>query len=119
MHSFLKMLGRVVNQTRLVLNNIHYAKFIVQSKHRSISNSCSRLSSNRIGFVGTGKIAQAIISGLIKKNIFKPEQIYVSDANKEYLKHLKEKSSLFQVNFRFLVLNIIFIDESTFYVSEK
>ena len=26
----------------------------------------------------------------IKKNIFKPEQIYVSDANTEYLKHLKE-----------------------------
>jgi hypothetical protein len=91
------MLGRVVIQTRFIQNNINYPRLILQSHHRTYSITCSRFSSNRIGFVGTGKIAQAIITGLIKKNIFKPEQIYVSDANTEYLKHLKEKSPLFQV----------------------
>ena len=93
------MLSRIVIQTRFVQNNnnINYAKLILQLHHRNISISCSRFSSNKIGFVGTGKIAQAIIAGLIKKDIFKPEQIYVSDANTEYLKYLKEKSILFKV----------------------
>lgn len=53
---------------------------------------------NRIGFIGTGKIAQSIIQAIVKKNLIKPENIYASDINKEYLSYLREKSDVFQVN---------------------
>jgi pyrroline-5-carboxylate reductase len=50
-----------------------------------------------LGFVGAGKIAQAIIQGLIKKEKLQPEQIYVSDANAEYVRFLKEKHPILKV----------------------
>ncbi len=68
-----------------------------QSSDRNTSQRSGNKNSNKIGFVGTGKIAQAIIAGLIKKELFKPEQIFVSDANLTYLNYLKEKSPMFQV----------------------
>lgn len=36
-----------------------------------------------IGFIGAGNMAEAIISGLIKKSLFKPEEISVFDIKKE------------------------------------
>ena len=53
----------------------------------------------KLGFLGTGKIAQALILGMLNKHILRPEQIYVNDENKEYLMHLKERNPLFQVRF--------------------
>lgn len=94
---------RLIN-IKIAKNNLNDVKVILRSYHPSISLSNSTLSSNRIGFVGTGKIAQSIISGLIKKDIFKPEQIYVSDANAEYLEYLKEKTPFFQVGFNFFII---------------
>lgn len=52
---------------------------------------------SNIGFIGTGKIAQSIIQAIIKKKLMKPENIYASDINKEYLAYLKDKSEVFQV----------------------
>jgi pyrroline-5-carboxylate reductase len=67
------------------------------TKGRQMSSACLHANGNiRMGFVGTGKIAQAIILGLIKKEKLKPEQIYVSDANQQYVTHLKEKHPVFQ-----------------------
>ena len=59
----------------------------------------------KLGFLGTGKIAQALILGMLNKHILRPEQIYVNDENKEYLMHLKEKNPLFQVNPSFFFFN--------------
>jgi len=69
------------------------------SIHHSTLNS-SDLRTNesfKLGFVGAGKIAQAIIQGLIKKEKLQPEQIYVSDANAEYVRFLKEKHPILKV----------------------
>jgi pyrroline-5-carboxylate reductase len=49
----------------------------------------------RLGFVGTREITQAIILGLNKNQKLKLEQIYVSDANQQYVAMLKEKNSVF------------------------
>jgi pyrroline-5-carboxylate reductase len=70
----------------------------VKLARRPMSSSLHANGNIRMGFVGTGKIAQAIILGLIKKQKLKPEQIYVSDANKQYVHHLKEKHPVFQVS---------------------
>ena len=53
---------------------------------------------NKIGFIGTGNMAQAIISGLISKHKFLPQQIYVTDKDKEYVEHLKRNIPLFMVS---------------------
>lgn len=52
---------------------------------------------SKIGFIGTGKIAQTIIQAIIKKGLIKPENVYASDTNKEYLAYLRDKSEIFQV----------------------
>ena len=66
----------------------------------------------KIGFLGTGRIAQAIIVGLIKQKKIKPEQIYASDTNLDYLKYLKEKCPTFSVSSHFkasfFVINLFF-----------
>jgi len=56
----------------------------------------SRFENDTIGFIGTGRIAQAIIYGLIKRDIFRPEQIFVTDANEEYLQFLKKEHKFFR-----------------------
>ena len=56
---------------------------------------------SKIGFIGTGKIAQSIIQAIIKKNIIRPENIYASEINKEYLVYLKERCEVFQVILNF------------------
>ena len=70
-----------------------------QGGKQGLASNVSANADMRMGFLGTGKIAQAIILGLIKKEKLKPEQIYVSDVNKEYLSYLRDKSPLFQVFF--------------------
>lgn len=44
----------------------------------------------KIGFIGTGNMAGAIISGLIRKEIFKPEEIIGSDISEQGRKKAKE-----------------------------
>ena len=39
----------------------------------------------KIGFIGCGNMAQAIISGLISNKMFMPEEIIASDKNVEAL----------------------------------
>jgi len=44
-----------------------------------------------IGFIGNGNMGQAMIGGIIKSNIVKPENIMVSDLNEKGLKDVAEK----------------------------
>lgn len=46
---------------------------------------------NNIGFIGGGKMACAIMQGIINSGYAKKENIFVSDKNEEALKSLKEK----------------------------
>lgn len=50
---------------------------------------------NKIGFIGGGKMASAIIKGIINFDWCSPENIYVSDKNAETLNNLK---NLYKVN---------------------
>ena len=43
----------------------------------------------KIGFIGCGNMAGAIISGLIEKNIFAPEENIASDANEHSFENIK------------------------------
>ena len=73
----------------------------IQNIFRSISITTTSKQNNKdlkLGFLGTGRIAQAIIVGLIKQNKIKAEQIYASDVNSEYFKYLKEKCPTFRVS---------------------
>ncbi|MCD7777809.1 MAG: pyrroline-5-carboxylate reductase [Clostridiales bacterium] len=49
----------------------------------------------KIGFIGCGNMASAIIGGLIKNEIFKPEEIIAADSYEESLKKAKEKFGIF------------------------
>ena len=48
----------------------------------------------KLGFIGCGNMATAIIDGIINKNIIKSDDIYVIDTNKKALSKAKEKSSI-------------------------
>ncbi len=74
------------------------SKCNTNTRHLS-SSSIRKPNEIKLGFLGTGKIAQALILGLLNRSILKADQIYVNDENKEYLMHLKEKNPLFQVKF--------------------
>lgn len=52
---------------------------------------------SKIGFIGSGKIAQSIIQALVKKNFFSPQNIYASDTNTEYFDYLKNECDIFKV----------------------
>lgn len=90
------------SQTRLPKWTFNFLK-------RNYSQNCSKQAKievndkkefnlNKLGFIGTGKIAQAIIIGLIKQKKISPKQIYVSDTNLDCLSHLRERNPLFKVN---------------------
>lgn len=74
-------------------------------KYSEISKQVKKLENkkdfnfDKLGFIGTGKIAQAIIIGLIKQNKILPHQIFVSDTNLDGLDHLRQRNPLFKVRF--------------------
>lgn len=68
-----------------------------KSINQFYSISASNSKDWKLGFLGTGRIAQAIILGLIDQNKVKAEQIFVSDANLDYLKYLRERCPKFRV----------------------
>ena len=45
----------------------------------------------KIGFIGGGNMANAIIGGIISAGLYNPEEIYVTDVNSEILKSYEEK----------------------------
>jgi len=49
---------------------------------------------NKIGFIGAGNMAEAIISGIIDAGLYKPKNIYVSDLRTEHLNGLCEQYHL-------------------------
>ena len=44
-----------------------------------------------IGFVGSGNMAEALIKGIITANVYRPENIFISDIRAERLEYLTEK----------------------------
>lgn len=48
----------------------------------------------KIGFIGCGNMANAIISGILKKGIFTPNEIIVSDISKVGLENVKERLNI-------------------------
>ncbi len=49
---------------------------------------------NKIGFIGGGKMATAILKGIINSNWCNPAEIIVSDKNEDALKYLKDNYSI-------------------------
>ena len=50
----------------------------------------------KIGFIGGGQMAEAIMRGVIKSGLFYPEDIYVCDISESRLEYLKENLGVFQ-----------------------
>ena len=48
----------------------------------------------KIGFIGGGNMAQAMISGILSAGVAKPEQLFCFDANENTLKTLKERHGI-------------------------
>lgn len=53
---------------------------------------------NKIGFIGSGNMACAIIAGLISKQKYQADEIYVTDSDREYVEYLKHYKPLFKEN---------------------
>ena len=49
---------------------------------------------NKIGFIGGGKMATAIMKGIINSSLYKAENIVVSDKNEDSLKKLEQEYSV-------------------------
>ncbi len=43
-----------------------------------------------IGFVGSGNMAEAMINGILKANVYRPGKVYVSDIRQERIDYLRE-----------------------------
>ncbi|MHC4657395.1 MAG: pyrroline-5-carboxylate reductase family protein [Planctomycetota bacterium] len=43
-----------------------------------------------IGFVGSGNMAEAMINGVLKANVYRPGKVFVSDIRPERLEYLRE-----------------------------
>lgn len=43
-----------------------------------------------IGFIGSGNMAEAMINGVLKANVYRPGKVFVSDIRPERLKYLRE-----------------------------
>ena len=48
----------------------------------------------RIGFIGAGKMAKAMIGGIVKSGLVESKNIYASDLNKETLDNIKNEYSI-------------------------
>lgn len=48
----------------------------------------------KIVFIGAGNMAEALISGILKMNLFRPEDITVTDIRRERLEYIKEKTGV-------------------------
>ncbi|AQT67451.1 Pyrroline-5-carboxylate reductase [Anaerohalosphaera lusitana] len=46
---------------------------------------------NKIGFIGSGNMAEALIKGIISANLYAPENVLVSDIRQDRLKYLAEE----------------------------
>jgi pyrroline-5-carboxylate reductase len=95
------------SSTYLILSRSTSLCSIWQQRQRSKSSTTTTTtSSNRsnnikdenfkLGIIGIGKIAQAIIFGLINKNKLKAHQIYASESNLNHFNYLKNKHPFFQ-----------------------
>ena len=43
-----------------------------------------------IGFIGSGNMAEALINGVLKAGVYKPESVYISDIRPERVEYLRE-----------------------------
>ena len=73
---------------------------------------------NRIGFIGGGKMASAIIKGIINSGYSSKEDIYVSDKNPEALDILKKNFGINIYNNNIYIAqncDVIFRGDKTLY----
>ena len=87
------------NLTALTIRNLSLTSRVGQVNGKPVGNT----NDLRLGFIGTGKIAQAIMLGLIKKQKLKPNQIYASDSNLDYLEYLQFNRPIFKVNLQLII----------------
>lgn len=85
------------------------AQMVLSGVKRSITVSCMSMKLDEkyknIGFIGAGNMAKAIMQGLIHKEKFLPEQIYVLDRDEKYMEHLKANDAFFQVPLKTIYLS--------------
>jgi len=48
----------------------------------------------KLGFIGAGNMASAILKGVLKTNLVKADNIYISDPDKQRLSHLKNETGI-------------------------
>ena len=48
----------------------------------------------RIGFIGAGKMAEALIKAVINSKITSNNKVYASDRNKERLQYIKKETKI-------------------------
>ena len=73
------------------------------SSVKKVNIANKQIKFDRLGFIGMGKIAQAIIIGLIKQKKITSQQIYVSDTTLDGLEHLRQRNPLFHVKIIFII----------------
>ena len=61
------------------------------------------------GFIGAGKMAEAIISGALDKSVLKKNEIFAYEINPERKKYISEKYAVTFVDLKLLFLNTKFI----------
>ena len=49
-----------------------------------------------IGFIGSGNMAEAMINGILKANVYRPGKVYVSDIRTERTDYMREHKRLCQ-----------------------
>ena len=65
---------------------------ILYTSYKNVYNLQGEVSMMKLGFIGAGNMAKAIMGGVLKNGIFKPEEVIASDLYVPGLEGAKRKS---------------------------